>query len=283
MTSWAWCNGQLCAENELRLPVRDEAVLYGASLFESLRCYNGHPFRLEQHLQRLRRWMERLSLFARTRQMVAISTPAVRHAIANLLEANGLLEEDARLRITVTAGSEQVAPSCFILAERINPEQIAKWRTGVAAVLLPEPHGGAGEYPKWGSFAWHIEHLLRAKAHGADEAIWFNRNGCVTESTVSNIFVWDHNQLLTPPVEDGILAGITRQIVIEIAQSLGFQCHEEHIPASLLPSAQGVFLTNSVREIVPVIRLNDEPLEVPPIVTTLQEAYRSLVQQAVAA
>lgn len=278
MALWAWCNGRLCAESELHLPIRDAAVLYGASLFETMRCYDGHPFRLEQHLQRLRRWMERLHLFAHARQIVDLSTSAVQQAIANLLEANDLLGVDARLRITVTAGSELIAPSYFMLAERISPEQIARWQAGVPAALLPDPRAVRGEQPKWGNYAWHLEAQLLARVQGADETIWFNREGYVTEGALSNVFVWYTERLLTPPLEEGIIAGITRQAVFEIARQMGIECREKRIHASLLPHAQAVFLTNSVREIVPVIRLDDVPIPVAQVVKNLQAKYQSLVK-----
>ncbi|MGC8783203.1 MAG: aminotransferase class IV [Armatimonadota bacterium] len=279
MSRWAWCNGQLCAESEILLPVRDTAALYGASLFETLRCYGGHPFRLEQHLQRLRGWMNRLHLFAGARGRADLETPVVQHAIASLLEANGLLGGDARLRLTVTAGSEEIPPSCFILAERISPEQIAKWQAGITAVLLPDPRGVIrGEQPKWGNYAWHIEAQLLAKTQGADEAIWFNREGYVTEGAFSNVFVWYGECLLTPPLEEGVLAGITRQVVFEIATQLGVDCREERIPASLLPHAQAIFLTSSVREIVPVVRLDRASLPVHPVVECLHSTYQEQVK-----
>lgn len=279
MSRWAWYNGQLCAESEIRLSVRDAAALYGASLFETLRCYSGNPFRLEQHLQRLRRWMNRLHLFAGARERIEIETPMVRHAIASLLEANGLLGGDARLRLTVTAGSEEVPPSFFMLAERISPEQIATWQAGITAVLLPDPRGVRGEQPKWGNYVWHIEAQLLAKTLGADEAIWLNREGYVTEGAFSNVFVWHGKRLLTPPLEEGVLAGITRQAVFEIATQLGVDCLEERIPARLLPHAQAIFLTSSVRGIVSVVRLDSEPLPIHPVVARLQTAYHELVKQ----
>lgn len=281
MSRWAWCNGGLCAESELSVPVRDAAVLYGASLFETWRCYRGHPFRLEQHLQRLRRWLERLKLFARAREEVDLSTSTIQQALAALLEVNGLLEGDARVRLTVTAGGGEVAPCCFLLAERISPEQQARWRAGVTAVLLPDPRGARGEQPKWGNYAWHLEAHLLAQAQGAEEAIWFNRDGYLTEGVFSNLFLWHEDRLYTPPLEEGILAGVTRQVVLELASHLSIDCRVERLPVDLLSRADAVFLTNSVREIVPVIRLGETPLPTYPIVSQLQEAYRQEVQREV--
>ncbi|MCS6949022.1 MAG: aminotransferase class IV [Armatimonadota bacterium] len=283
MSRWAWCNGRLCAEGELYVPVRDGAVLYGASLFETLRCYNGHPFRLEQHLQRLRRWLERLRLFRHAREEVELRTPVIRQAIASVLEANGWLQGDVRVRLTVTAGSEKGTPLCFLLAERIPPEQVAQWRSGVTAALLPDPRSVQGEQPKWGNYAWHLEAQQLAREQGADEAIWFNGRGYLTEGALSNVFVWHEECLLTPPVEEGILAGVARQVVLEIAPQMGIECREEPIPIDLLPHVQAIFLTNSVREVVPVTRLGQRHFRTHPVVTSLQEAYRQQVQREVEA
>ncbi len=275
---WVWKDGQLCPEDEAVLSVRDGAVLHGASLFETLRCYQGRPFRLEAHLLRLRRWMERLHLFVRARRELNLDAEAVRQAIGELLEANGLLKRDSRLRITVTAGAEGYTPSCFLLAEGIDDEQIRQWQRGVHTVLMPDPRAMSGEVPKWGSYAWHIEAYLQAQAQGAGEVIWF-RDSYLTEGALSSLFVYDDDRLLSPPLEEGILAGITRQVVFEIAEQTGIRCVEERLPIRALHEAQAVFLTNSVREIVPVLSVDGRPLASHPIIHQLQQAYTQLVQQ----
>ena len=276
---WAWKDGQLLPADEVTLNVRDGAILYGASLFETLRCYSGHPFRLEAHLRRLRYWLERLYLFAHSRDRVDLSFSTLRDATARLLDACGLQEEDARLRITVTAGSERCPPRCFLVVDQITAEQRAQWQAGVQAILLPDPRSAQAELPKWGSYAWHIEAQLQARAHGAQEAIWVNREGYVTEGAISNVFIWHEERLKTPPLQEGILAGITRQVVFEIAERLRIPCNEERIPAHALHEAQAVLLTNSVREIVPVTHLHGAPLAQHPILAHLQQAYRQLVQE----
>lgn len=275
---WAWKDGTLLPADEACLNVRDSAILHGASLFETLRCYSGHPFRLEAHLQRLHRWLEQLHLFARAREHLDLSIPAIQNALACLLDACGLLEGDARLRITVTAGSAHCPPSCFLLADKITVEQMAQWKAGGKAVLLSDPRWARAELPKWGSYAWHIEAQLYAQAHEAEEAIWVNRAGYVTEGAISNVFIWHENTLKTTPLQEGVLAGITRQVVLEIAERLCIPCHEERIPTHYLREAQAVLLTNSVREIVPVTHLDGTPLAQHPVVAQLQQAYRQLVQ-----
>ena len=278
---WVWKDGRLYPENEALVSVCDGAVLHGASLFETLRCYRGQPFLLEQHLQRLQRWLGRLHLFARARETVDLSPDTLRTAIGELLEANGLLLSDARLRITVTAGADAHRPSCFLLADGITPEQIARWEQGIRAILLPDPRAASGELPKWGSYAWHMEAQWQAQARGADEAIWFNRDGYLTEGAVSNLFVLQGNRLLTPPLDEGILAGVTRAVVLQLAEELGVECREERIPVSALQAAEAVLLTNSVREITHVIRLEDELLPQHSTVKHLQEAYRRVVHRQI--
>lgn len=276
---WAWKDGKLLPVDEACLNVRDSAILHGASLFETLRCYSGYPFRLEAHLQRMRRWLERLYLFARAREQLDLSTSTIQNAIALLLDVCGLRKEDARLRITVTAGSECCPPSCFLLADRITAEQIAQWQAGVKAVLRPDPRSAQAEMPKWGSYAWHLDAQAEAQRHDAQETVWVNREGYITESAISNIFIWHKNTLKTPPLREGILAGITRQVIFEIAERLHIPSREERIPLPYLREAQAVLLTNSVREIVPVTQLGSMPFATHPIVAQLQQAYHQLVQE----
>ncbi|MEJ5253526.1 MAG: aminotransferase class IV [Chthonomonadetes bacterium] len=276
---WAWKDGKLVPEAEACLNVRDGAVLHGASLFETLRCYSGHPFRLEAHLQRLHCWMQHLRLFARRGEGLDLSTPTIRSAIAQLLDACGLQERDARLRITVTAGSEHCPPSYFLLADEITAEQKAQWQRGIRAILLPDPRSAQTELPKWGSYAWNMEAQLHAQSRGAQEAIWVNSAGYLTEGAISNLFIWHEGILKTPPLQEGILAGITRQVVFQIAERLHIPCREERLPVHHLYGAQAVMLTNSVREIVAVTHLDDNPLSQHPIVARLQQAYRQLIEE----
>lgn len=281
MSQWIWCNGRLYPEEEVALSVRDRAVLHGASLFETLRCYRGYPFRLQEHLNRLHHWMSRLALFEYARTRLQIDSDTIHQAVLQLLQTNDLLNTDARLRITVTAGSAQVEPKCLLWAEPIPPEQINRWRLGIRATLLPTPFAWHEEMPKWGSYAWHAEAQLLAQAKGAEEAIWFTSEGYLTEGTYSNLFLWYEEQLLTPPLEEGILAGITRQLVLDIAQTEQIEYRVERIPVELLHKAHALFLTNAVREIVPVTHLDDTPLPTHPIVERLQEAYRRIVAQEI--
>lgn len=281
MSRWVWCNGQLYPEEEVSLSPRDRAVLHGASLFETLRCYRGYPFRLQEHLNRLLQWMSRLNLFQHARTYLQMDSDAIRRAVSQLLQANDLLNTDARLRITVTAGSEGVEPKCLLWAEPLLPEQIARWRSGIRATLLPTPFAWRGEMPKWGSYAWHAEAQLLAQAKGAEEAIWFTRDGYLTEGTYSNLFLWYEEQLLTPPLEEGILAGVARQLVLHIAQTERIAYRVERLPVELLQKAHAVFLTNAVREIVPVTHLDDTPLPVHPVVERLQEAYGRIVAREI--
>lgn len=276
---WVYKDGLLCRVDEACLGVHDGAVLYGASLFETLRCYRGHPFRLEAHLHRLRRWTEQLRLFAQARAHLDLNPSTLLHAIHQLLHANRLTNTDTRLRITVTAGSKHCLPTCFLLASPISAEQEETWKRGIGAVLLPDPRSVDAEVPKWGSYAWHIEAQLEAQARGADEAIWFRREGTITEGAVSNVFVWHENLLRTPPLQEGILAGITRQVVFEIADRLNIDYREERLPIHILRQAQAVMLTNSVREIVPVTHLDGTPLPLHPIISQIQHAYRQLVHE----
>ncbi len=276
---WIWYNGELVPAGQARLSVLDGAVLHGAALFETLRCYRGFPFRLEQHLQRMRRWLAALRLFASARQQVDLRTPFIEQAVASLIRANDLQSADARLRLTVTAGSEWSQPACFLTATVLSPQQIARWREGAGVLLRPDPRAGTGERPKWSSYAAHLEAQYEAKALGREEVIWFNAQGNITEGATSNVFAWDGRHLVTPPLHEGILAGITRETVMQLCAQEGIPCIEAPLSVGELLSAEAVFLTSSVREIVPVTQLEDRPLKPHPLIQQLQTAYRQLVEK----
>jgi branched-chain amino acid aminotransferase len=275
---WVWWNGELIAEQNARLSVLDGAVLHGAALFETFRCYRGFPFRLEPHLKRLRRWLHSLQLFERARQQADLSVPTIAAAVARLIEANQLQETDARVRLTVTAGSSASAPACFLIATPLTAEELSRWREGISAVLRPDPRAGGGERPKWSSYAAHLEAQYEANALGAEEVIWFNAQERITEGATSNVFAWNGRELVTPPLQEGILAGITREAVMQICAQRGIPCIEAPLPVHDLLLAEAVFLTSSVREVVPLRRLQHRPFAAHPLTVQLQTAYRQLVE-----
>jgi branched-chain amino acid aminotransferase len=275
---WIWFNGELLPTERACLNVLDGAVLHGAALFETLRCYQGFPFRLEQHLQRMRRWLASLRLFQKAQREVDLRTSVIEQAIASLISANGLQQQDARLRLTVTAGSETVSAACFITAAALSVQQIDRWQQGISVIVRHDPRAGGGERPKWSSYAVHLEAQLEAAVSGADEVIWFNAQQRITEGASSNVFAWNGRRLVTPPLQEGVLAGITRDVVLNLCAQEGIPCAEAPLSVCELMTAEAVFLTNSVREIVPVRWLEGRPFGAHPLTTQLQLAYRQLVQ-----
>ncbi len=257
MDDIVYFNGALMPRGKARLSPFDRGFLYGYGLFETMRSYGGRVFRLDRHLARLMRSAQKLGL------AVVLDPVELERAIYDTLTANKL--SDARLRLTVSAGEGErrlVPPASgkatiVVVAEEIDiPSYI--YQEGVTAAIVSlrrnsqSPLLGVKSLNYLDSLAAHSE----AQARGADEAIMLNERGLVAEGSTSNIFLAAAGKLLTPSLGSGILPGITREAVLELAHALGIAAVEGEIPQSDLPQADEVFLTNSVREIVPVVTVD---------------------------
>ena len=257
----------------------DRGLLYGDAAFETVRVYQGRPFRWEQHRRRLRTTLARL----------AIPFPEVdlRQATADLLEAAGM--PDASVRLTITRGvGEGLAPGpgltpTVLLIPRAIPEGIQEARArGVAVIRLPFGHGQHGFTTghKTTDYAAAVQGRILAARNDAFEALYVEQDGTISEATTSNVFCVRRGQLLTPPVGAGCLPGITRELVLQIARRSGIPIRETPLRSRDLGRAEEVFLTGSVIEIVPVVRIDGSPLGAGTpgeITTRLQRAYQRRV------
>ncbi len=256
-------NGELKDRKEAVISVYDHGFLYGMGLFETFRTYGGRPWLLERHAARLQESCRQLG----------IAYPAemerMRAGIARLLEANGL--EDAYFRWSVSAGEGAVGlpqgpyeTAVEIVYAKELPPDHPDTRASKTLRLLKLRRNA----PENGSFrlkSFHYMNNIVAKrelaAGGADprtEGLFLDPQGRVCEGIVSNVFWLSGGVLYTPSLECGPLPGITREYVMEMAVASGFQVREGAFGFEELAQADQVFLTNSIQEIVPVSRLEDE-------------------------
>lgn len=277
-------NGRLVEEEEARVSVFDRGFLYGDGVFESMRAVDGVVFRQDRHLERLLRSAEGIGLSLAT---LSAGLPA---AIRELLAANEL--RAARLRITVTRGAGRPGeyvealgpPTVVISAAAFEGLDESMYRSGVAAVI-PRRRQTPPEVldPAIKSISRLGSVLARREARdrGGFEALLLDAGGHLTEGTVSNLFLVAHGRLLTAPTPAGGLPGITRGAVIELARAAGIEVCEERLPASHLRECQEAFLTNTSWEVLPVVRVDDNPIGegIPgPVTRDLLAAYRDLVR-----
>ena len=256
-----WIDDALREPGDDRIPVSDHGLLYGDGIFEGIRVYARRVFRLDAHL-------ERLAVGAR---FVGIELPGgvdrMRQIVLDTARALG--RDEAYLRLIVTSGEGPLGvdrgrvPRVICIADEfqlISSEQRARGMTLATASLRRS--GDDGVDPRVKSLNYLTSVLARNEARrvGADDALLLNREGCVAEASISNVFVYRRGVLRTPSGLDGALEGITRGAVLDLAQSLGIPTSVERIARLDLLAADEVFLTGTGIEIVGVRSLDGTPI-----------------------
>jgi len=247
----------------------DEALLRGRAAFETLRVYGGRPFRFDAHLERI----------AASAQ--AIGLPPVEPATLDELAALVLAEAggaDAVLRLVWTAGPAGGDPAGFALLSEV-PAWIDEVRSrGARAVSLL---GVRAAVPwllpgvKSTSYAVNMAAEAEAKRRGAEEAVFVDGQDVVLEGTVTNVWWRSGKTLVTPSLELGILAGVTRAALLDLAEALGYSVEEGAYPLGDLYDAEEAFTSSSVREVMPLVEIDERPLGRGPASTDLQAALRA--------
>lgn len=282
-------DGVLLDAHEARVSPFDAAYLYGDGLFDTLRAYHGYLHRFEQHLDRLAREAELLRLDVDT------STEHWRDRIGALLEANALVDTDARVRIQVSRGGScdtdqtraepgSTTPVEFVTAREIGESLTLEQERGIRVMTLQSAFA-RGNFPQVKSLNYlpSIMALRFARSAGYDEALLLNAQKRVLEGAITNVFAVQGNVLRTPSTRLGLLPGITRQAVLDLAPRIGLATDEVMGELKDVLLADEVFLTSSVKEIVPVIAIDRSPVgDGRPGRWTrrLQEAYRDEVELA---
>jgi branched-chain amino acid aminotransferase len=279
---FVYVSGDFVPRKEARISALDAGVLLGAGLFETLRTYAGKPFRLGAHLARLRASGEFFRIFIRE------SDSQVTEAVARLVEANGLA--DARVRLTATRGpladaveNDEAPPATLIItAGPMTPYPAELYENG-ATVVVSDIRISADDPTVYHKTTGYLRNLLALRdAHRAraTEALIFNTKGRLAEGSLSNVFIVSEGRLLTPTVEEGLLAGITRAAVLELAAEAGVPAEQKPLSARAVLDADEMFLTNSIMELLPVGRVERKEIgdgRPGPVTKRLAEAYRALV------
>jgi branched-chain amino acid aminotransferase len=273
-----YLNGYLVPRSEARLSPFDHGFLYGCGLFETMRAYDGRIFRLDRHLSRLRRSAETLGL---SHDVIASGGPdserneregaakqSLEAACLETLGANKL--KDARVRLTVTAGEGDVTPdpstcsgpTILITAKAFVPPPREKYEVGFKTVLSSLRRNSYSPLSRLKSTCYldNIVARMEAKAAGCDEAILLNEQGYLAEGSITNIFLVSKGNLITPSLETGVLAGITREAILEIAQDSNISAVEREVELEELREAEEAFVTNSLLEIMPLTWFDRMPV-----------------------
>lgn len=279
-----WLNGKRVAPQQAVVSVFDHGLLYGDGVFEGIRFYNGRAFRLQAHL-------DRLVLSARAIALNLPYTPTqLADAVAETIAVAGVSEGYLRLVVTRGVGPLGLdptrchSPSVFIIADRLQLVS-GETRSQGAKVIIAATRrlGPDGLDPRIKSLNYlnHILARLEASHAGADEAILLNSAGRVAEGSADNLFIVRNGELLTPPVMEGALDGITRQVVLELAVELGIPHREVPLAPYDVFVADECFLTGTGAELIPVASVDGRLLEQcpGPFFTAIQAAFRECVER----
>jgi branched-chain amino acid aminotransferase len=274
--NYAYVNGRFLPENEASVSIFDRGFLYGDGVFETMRIYSGKIFRLAQHLQRMAYGLESLRLDC------AVEITQVEAIFDALLERNKL--KDGVARICVTSGptgsdrSSAERPTLVATAQPLDPARTpASLRAMTATIRLDEDSVFAGV--KTSNRLPYIVARTQATQAGYDEALLLNEHSHICEFSVSNIFVVKTGELWTPPLTDGPLPGVTRDVVIMLAAKLGITCYEMSFGLDALADADEVFATNSLIEVTPVRELDERKFTSTKVTGQFADAYRQLVRE----
>jgi len=286
-------DGVLVPPSGAVVSVFDRGFLYGDSVYEVVRTYGGRPFELDAHLARLAHSAERIGLVmawdaSRTAAELQRTLAAARGDDPPDPEAAPWNVGERYARIIMTRGAGElgldpalaVDPKAILIVRPLSGPPARAYRDGVAVAIVGVEHvspQAVDPTAKTGNYLSHVLAIREARAAGAYEALMLDRDGFVTEGTTSNVFAARGATVVTPPLAVGILEGVTRGLVLALARALGVPAREERLRPGDLEAADEIFITSSVREIVPVTRLGKRPVGAGrpgPLTARLHAAFR---------
>lgn len=283
-----YLNGNFVKANEARISVYDHGFLYGDGVFETLRAYKRCVFKFEEHVQRLYNSLKQIYLD------MPLAPNMMLKAIKLLLQYNQL--SDAYIRITVSRGEGPIgldmslcpSPTMLIITETTHAYPPNWYQQGISTVIVSQRKVPDVCMPSSIKSCNYLVNILARKEtmeKGAQEALMLNMEGYITEGTVSNVFLIKDKKILTPSLSSGILEGVTRRSVIELAEQRGMEVIESHISPEEIFHADECFLTNTSMEVMPVTFCDGTQIsdgKPGKITRLLMKDFKKLVDEAIA-
>ncbi len=303
MSAYVNVNGVITDAAHAVIPVYDHGFLYGEGVYEVFRTYRGVPFLFDRHQVRLRASAARIALEVPFSDEEVLQRSLATMAAAGLGSAphkggpyegsvggpNGESVPEAYVRILLTRGVGEITydpaacpvPSLVIIAKPIPPTPETHYESGIKVVIVediirnhPDSVSPLIKSNNLINNALGMQQAIRA---GAQEAIFRNYRGELAECSQSNLFVVSKGVVKTPPVDAGLLAGITRAFTLEVGTAAGIRCEEAVLKDQDLFGADEAFFTSTTKELVPIVRVDDRKIGdglVGPITTRLLAEYR---------
>ena len=284
MKDYIFLNGSILSEKEGYITAQDRGFLYGDGLFETLRSYNGDPFKLTEHLNRLRSSAQKLKI------PFVFTDEYFRNVVHTLIKKNNIT--DAYIRITLSRGfgsrglvmTDNPEPTLLIVVKALTPYPKELYEKGMSIIVSKSKRSTSCPISchKTTNLLTTILIKEEVKNRSADDALLLNTDRDVMECTVSNIFMVKDKGVITPPLDINILPGITRKTVLKICKNMNLRVKEERFRVETLLNADEVFITNSLMEIMPISRIEENEIGkgIPGGMTTaLMNAYKDLTKR----
>src|SRR5262245_58955375 len=280
LMAFIYLNGDLVAEEDAKITVQDRAILFGDGAYETMRSYAGAFFRFPEHLRRLRYTLDGLRLD------LELTDDAITDAARRLVEANGV--PNARLRLTVTGGRSggeirlrrTHPPNVIMTAVPLTTPPAEVYENGVSVLLNPWPVHSRAPLPHLKTVN-RLPHLMakeEALAEGAWESLFCDETGAILEGTTTNVFFVIDDVLVTPSLSGALLAGVTRDVVLEVARELKIPAHEARVGTDEVAAAEEAFLTSTTIELLPIRAVDTTRIGPPgPLWAQLHRRYREIV------
>ena len=283
-------NGRTFDQEHAVISVFDHGFLYGEGVYETLRTYNGQPFLHDRHMRRLRN----------SAGMMALSVPlddsAMDARVRETMRAAALGDapgREAYIRILVTRGIGELTydpaatpdPSIVVIVKPLEEPPREVFERGVAVSLVPivrNHPGSVNPIIKSNNLLNNALAMQEAFRRGGYEGVMRNYRGELAECTQSNLFVIKHGAALTPPLDAGLLPGITRAFLFEVGAAHGVPVREAVLRDDDLFGADEAFLTSTTREVVPIVKVDDRPIgngAPGPMTRALLDGYRKKAQE----
>lgn len=263
MTRVVMIDGELVAPQQATVSVLDRGFLYGDSVFETIRTYQGRPFALAEHLGRLG--------VSAGRVFIELPVDAATFAREVQRAVDATKNPESYIRVMVTRGTGALGldpqaaelPLRVIIVDELKPPAASDYENGIKAITYQTQRFGdstdaAGA--KVGNYLVAVLAMREARARGAAEALVQDRSGRIIEGSTSNVFAVSGGRLVTPSESLGILPGITRARVLEAANALGLQVVYDALSRDRLATIDELFISSSIRELLPVVQVDDRPV-----------------------
>lgn len=253
---YCWMNGEYVKKEDLKISPFDHGFLYGIGFFETFRTYEGHVFLLEEHMERLYAALQHFRI------AFPYSLAELKAVIAKLDELAG--GTDGYFRLNVSAGTHDIGlapssyeqPTVILFRKELPPVQKNNAKEGVI-LMTPRTEPESSVRYKSHHFLNNVEGRLELPSLREHEGIFLTKDGYIAEGVTSNVFWVKNGRLYTPSLETGILAGTTRAVIIDFARKNGFSVEEGLYTVEDLLTADEVFVTNAIQEIVPLKSLEN--------------------------